>query len=100
MSEDLIAVTNWEKVEEADFYLSNDWLKDSMGYDDEQIKQIKDKSKNGELYIAYIVQAKNYAIYFQMDAHQIIVDEDFNEIVSCEGCVISNNHKKRIEWSY
>ena len=94
----MIGVTNWEKVEEDDFYLTDDWLKEQLGLEQVDIDEVRARAKNGNLYLAYVVSAVDYAVYSQMDAHQIIIDLDFNEVVSCESVVIDNTHDKRIEW--
>lgn len=91
---DTIIVTDWEKVEKDDFYLSKEWLEDAG---EEQMKEARRLQKEGKLYIAYEVGAVHYAIYTQMDASQVFIDSDGDIIMTCEGAVIGNDHKERWE---
>ncbi len=88
----LIIVSNWEKVEKDDFYLSEKWLKEE---DNICMKEAKRLQKKGNLYVAYIVDAKNYAIYSQMDANQVFINLDSDVILHCESAIIENNHTHR-----
>ena len=90
---DIIVVTNWERVSPDDFYLSREW-EESSGY---AVYGLKARAKRGELYIAYEVPAKSYALYVQMDASQIIIDREGNHVLSCESAVIGNEHKTKWE---
>lgn len=64
------------------------------------MKQAKAMQADGQLFIGYVVPAVNYVIYKQMDARQIFIDENGDEIMSCESEVIGNNHKEHFEYSY
>lgn len=87
---DYVMVTDWEKVEPDDFYLSDEWVENFSV----NAKELRQQAKEGNLYHAYIVGATNYLIYGQMDASHIIIDEDASEIISCEGEVIGNKHEE------
>ena len=93
----LILVSDWEKVEKDDFYLSDEW-KEREG--DLEVDKARDLQKENNLYAAYIVDAKNYALYSQMDADQVFINNDNDIILRCESCIINNNHKHRIEYDY
>ncbi len=69
--DDMVLVTDWAKVEADDFYLSSDWDDDA-----DQKKEAIKLQAEGNLYKAYIVSAKNYCIYAQMDAAQIFIDQN------------------------
>ncbi len=92
--QDYIAVTDWEKVDKDDFYLSKYWEKKAGKGN---IKQARKLQKEGNLFYAYIVPAVHYAIYTRMDAQGILIDSDGNEIVSCESAVIGNKHQEKWE---
>lgn len=92
----LIIVTDWEKVDADDFYLTDEWAKSE---DMERIEEARKLQKEGRLYFAYIVDAKNYAIYYQMDADCVYVDDDCNVMLSCESAIIGNSHEHREEYS-
>jgi hypothetical protein len=91
---DTIIVTDWELVERDDFYLSKEWAKNTSK---EEMKEARRLQKEGKLYIAYEVGAVHYAIFTQMDASQVFIDNDCNIVMSCESAVISNDHKERWE---
>lgn len=95
--EKLIIVTDWEKVEADNFYLSDDWTKHE---EKENIKSARKLQKENNLYLAYIVSPLSYAIYTQMDADQVFIDNDLNVILHCESAVINNDHQKRVEYEY
>lgn len=95
---DMIIVTDWDKVEPDDFYLSNDWL-DEIGSKSRQ-RELKKMAKDGELFEAFEVPAVSYALYSQMDAHQVYINHDGDVLLSCESEVIGNNHQRRWEASY
>lgn len=90
----LIIVTDWEKVDADDFYLSDDYIKE----DKENVKAARELQKKGELYQAYIVDAKNYAIYYQMDSQSVYVDSDCAVVLHCENSIIGNSHDHREEY--
>ena len=93
--ENLIVVTNWEKVEKDDFYLTDEWIEEAG---EKNIKLARKLQENNELYYAYIVDVKNYALYSQIDSHQILIDLGKNEIISCETEVIDTDHIDK--WEY
>jgi len=91
---DLIVVTNWEEVEKGSFYLSDDWMRE-VGK--ETIQKARKLQKEGDLFYAYIVGAKDFAIYGQMDSNEIFIDRDMNEVMSCETQVIDTEFTDRWE---
>ena len=93
----LILVTDWEKVEKDDFYLTSDLEENE---NKKRIKNAKELQKEERLYIAYIVKATSYAIYKQMDADKVFIDGDDNVILHCETATIDNDHGHRIEFNY
>ena len=93
----LIVVTDFEKVPEDDFYLSDEWAENCSI---DNIVELREMAKEGELFIAYVVDAKIYAIYHQMDASQIFIDFDNNEVMSCESAIIGNKHEDVWECDY
>ena len=93
---EMILVTNWERVEADDFYLSDDWKSESK----ERIKAAQKLQAEKNLYVAYIVPAVSYAIYTQMDAQQVFINNDMDVVLDCESVVIENKHDKRIEYNY
>ncbi len=98
MEEDnLILCTDWEVVEEDDFYLTDKWAKE-MDYDKEVMKEAREMAKNKKLYCGYIVDAKKYAIYYQLDASQVLINNDMDIIINCESSVIYNDMKKVISY--
>lgn len=94
--ENLILVSNWEKVEEDDFFLSDEWTQEEK----ENISKAQKLQKEGNLYVAYIVDAKDYALFTQMDADQVFINADGNIILRCKSAVITNKHDYRIEYEY
>lgn len=94
---DYVMVTDWEEVNADDFYLSEDWAKN---INSETLQQAKELQAIGELYFGYTVSAVNYVIYHQMDAGQIFIDSQGNEIMSCESAIIGNKHQDQFEYSY
>ena len=94
MSNDYIIVTDWEKVSDDDFYLSNEWSHSENKYT-ANIKKARKLQKNNELFYAYIVNASIYAIYRQMDASQVLVNDDCDVVINCESAIINNNHEHR-----
>ncbi len=87
----MIIVTDYDKVDIDDFYLTDEkWIKDN-GVDD--IEELRELAKKGELYYGYEVDAENYAIYKQMDSGQVFIDVDDTIRMICEGEVIGNSHK-------
>ena len=94
--EELILVSNWEEVDKDDFYLSKDWEKQEP----EQIIIARELQKENNLFVAYIVKATNYAIYKQMDASQVFINEDSDVILNCENEIINSDYEHRIEYKY
>ena len=90
--ENLILVTNWEKVEKDNFYLTDDWKENE---DIESIRNSRELQKDGNLYLAYIVNATSYAVYTEMDADQVFINSDAEIMLRCESAIIDNNHKHR-----
>jgi hypothetical protein len=89
-SQNEVIVTNWEKVEKNDFYLSKDWAKENA----DGVKAARKLQKEGNLFVAYTVPAVNYCVYRQMDAFQIFIDEEGNEIMDCESAIIEDKQKE------
>lgn len=89
---DMIIVTDWDKVDKDDFYLSNEWL-DEIGTKCRQ-KELKKMARNEELFLAYEVAAVAYAIYSRMDASQIFIDGDGDIVLDCESVMIGNSYRK------
>ena len=94
--DNLILVSNWEQVDKDDFYLTDEWKKRVDEEDTKTIIQARDLQRNGKLFIAYIVDAKNYAIYRHMDADQVFINSDSDIILHCESAIIDNKHDHRI----
>lgn len=89
----LIVVSNFEEITEDNFYLSDEWAENISASCDINIIELRKMAHKGELFEAYIVDAKNYALYHQMDAEEVIIDADGNVLVFCENVVIGNWHK-------
>ncbi|MDD5098597.1 MAG: hypothetical protein PHD31_02695 [Candidatus Pacebacteria bacterium] len=89
----LILVSNWEKVDKNDFYLSDKWNKKMGG-----VKEAKELQKNNDLFVAYIVEAKNYTLFSQMDASQVFINKDGDVILHCESAVIDDKHDFKTEY--
>ena len=96
--QDMILVTDWEEVDKDDFYLSAEWL-DEIGSKTRQ-RELKKMASNNELLVGYEVYAVSYAIYSQMDACQVFIDEDGAVMLRCENAIIGTAHKDRWEISY
>lgn len=88
---DMIVVTNWELVDEDDFYLSKDWA----NKEEKKYKHIKKLHKQAELFIAYEVPALSYALYNTMDAHKIFIDGSGNKVLDCESHIINNDFEEK-----
>ena len=91
----MILVSNWEKVDKDDFYLSDNW----KGEEKEKKEEAKALQEKDNLYLAYIVIAKSYALYSQMDAEQVFINSDGDVILHFPGesVVIDNKHDYKIE---
>lgn len=94
---DLIIVTNWEKVDKDDYYLSDNWASHE---DMENIQEARKLQKKGLLYVAYIIFAVDYAIFSQMDADQVFVNNECDIILHCETAIISNDHEHRQKFEF
>jgi hypothetical protein len=90
--DNLILVSNWEKVDKDDFYLSDNWNKE---IDNTEANKLQ---KHDNLYIAYIVDAVNFAIYTTMDSDQVFIDGDGNIVLRCETAVINNKMDYKIKY--
>lgn len=94
----LILVTDWDVAEKDDFYLNDkEWI-ENEGIDD-LVKIAIELQKEGNLYIGYIVNAVDYAIYTQMGADRVFIDDNSNVIIHCETTTIKNNHEHREEYN-
>ena len=93
--DDLMMVTNHEKVPIDDFYLSKAWEKEAGK---ENIKEARELAKKGELFYAYSVPCKSYALYVQMDAFQHLIDLEDEVVINCESTIIDNKHSSK--WEY
>ena len=63
---DYVIVTDWEKVDAADFYLTDkSWVKD---IEPDTLAKAKELQSNGNLRIGYIVPAVSYAFFTVMCA--------------------------------
>ena len=91
----MIIVSDWEKVQPHDFYLSSKWEKQE---DMKRIKEARRLQKEGQLYIAYVVDAKNYAVYRDMDSQQVFMNKDGDIVLNCETAIIGNSHEFRSEY--
>lgn len=92
-----VLVTNWEPVEKDDFYLSKAWGENGGK---ENVRRARKLQKEGNLFEAYIVPALSYVQYVQMDASQVFIDREGNEILSCESAIIGNKHETKWEYKY
>ena len=77
------------------FYLSDGWTEEAGK---EEIAKARKLQKEGNLYLAYIVKALDYALFGQMDADQVFIDKSFDVILRCEGALIDNKHSHKIEY--
>ena len=85
---DFIIVTDMEPVEKSNFYLSKEWEKNT---DKDTMRKARRLQRQGCLFVAYRVAAVTYAIYSQMDAGQIFIDDNKDEVMQCESEVIGND---------
>lgn len=92
MEKSLILVSDWEKVEKDDYYLSDEWAKKNEITNIKQIRQLQAEDK---LYLSYIVDATDYAVYRQMDSDLVFIDNDGEVMLYCETAIIGNNHYYR-----
>lgn len=97
---DMVLVTDWDKVDKDDFYLSDEWLTDNHHVSKSEAIKLRQMAEEGKLFEAYVVGASDYAIYGQMDAHQVLIDEDGDEVLSCESAVIGCDHQEVCEYKY
>jgi len=94
---DLIMATNWDLVEEDNFYLTKDWEENGGK---ENVEEARKLQKERNLFYGYIVEAKNYAIYNQMDSTEIFINEDGERILTGESQVIDSDYKHREEFNW
>ena len=97
--EDMLIVTNWDKVDPSDFYLTKVWF-NAQGIEKAERAKLRRMAKDGELFEAFEVPAVSYALYVQMDAHQIFIDHEGNHMLSCESAVIDRDHQDKWEMEY
>ena len=91
---DFIIVTNHDPVEKGNFYLTDeDWAKEYP----REVKKARRLQKEGKLFLAYRVAAVTFAVYSQMDAHEIFIDDENNTVMECESEVIDDNFSDRWE---
>ena len=87
----MIIVTDYEPVDIDDFYLTDEeWIKNN---NITNIEELRELVKAGRLYEAYEVEAECYAIYGQMDAGQVFIDDEDNILMVCESVVIGNKYQ-------
>lgn len=95
--EDLIIVSNWDEVDANDFYLSKEWEKTEGK---ESVKKARELQKESNLFEAFILPAKAYALYKLSDADKVLINRDGDTILHCEGAVIEcENHVYREEYN-
>jgi len=94
-----ILVSNFDKVEKENFYLTNEWGKKIYGRLDE-IKEARKLQEKGNLYYAYIVPALSFAIYWQMDAQEVFINSEMEVVLEGESSVIDTNFNNKIEYQY
>lgn len=94
--DNLILVTDWDAVDSGDFLLSDEWIENT---DEETMKEARELQKRNKLFYGYIVDAKNYAIYYQMDANEVLINDDGDVIIHGESHVIGNEHKHKEEYN-
>lgn len=94
---DYVLVTDYEKVEPDDFYLSDDWLKSECPCNMTP-EQVREMANEGNLFDAYVVSALNYCIYVQMDAGHVFIDADGDVILHCESAIIGNKHENCVQY--
>lgn len=90
--DDIIVVTDWEELNVDDFYLRDEWLVDTLKKTKEEAVKLRWMAKDGEIYEAYEVTAKSYALYSQMDANKIFIDCDGDYLFHGESAVINRGH--------
>ena len=89
---DMVIVTDWEPVEKDSFYLTNEkWVQNNGAEAQEAcLAALGDNN----LFVGYLVGAKTYLGYSQMDAQEVYINSDFEILMYCEGEVIGNKHKQ------
>jgi len=87
---DCVGMTDWEKVDEHEYYLSDDWLVKKMGsHTKKDARELRKRAKNGELYHGYLAPAMSVAVYKQFDAESIIITDNLDIVVHGESIVAS-----------
>lgn len=94
-----ILVTNYEPVENENFYLSDEWGQSNYGRLDE-VKEARESQNKNQLYYGYIVKAVDFAIYWQMDAQEVFINGDRDVIVQCESSFIDTEFSHKEEYEY
>lgn len=87
----IIVVTNHEKVEADNFYLTDEW-KDE---DKDRIEHARELQKEGKLYYAYLVKSVDYALYQQMDSDEVFIDNNDDIVLYCESQIIDNDYTSK-----
>lgn len=100
MVDEFILVTNWEVVDKDDFYLTKEWLKNNQDKTNEEIKELLREVNNKSVYYGYIVKAVDYAIYYQMDSQQVLINSNCEVLVECESSIIDNKHEYKELYEY
>lgn len=101
MDDKYIIVSNYEKADVDDFYLSDEWLGKEQDLTQEEAQKIRNEAKEGRLYEAYIVKALDFAIYWQMDAQKVIIGSDLDDVrVWCESSVIGTDFTYKQEYTF
>lgn len=92
---DMLLVTNWEEVDPDDFYLTDDWLIKCQGLTKNEARKLRKLAREKGLSIGYEVPATSFAIYVQMDAHQVLINDDGDVLVNCESEVIDTDFREK-----
>lgn len=88
-----IVVTDWEEIEVDDFYLSDEWISE-IGSKENQ-KELKEMAENNKLFEAFLVDGSDFAVFIQMDAHKVFINEDKEIMLHCESAVIDNDFEEK-----
>jgi hypothetical protein len=84
---DFIIVTDMDPVEKDDFYLSREWEEHT---DKPTMRKARKLQREGKLFVAFRAAALSYALYHQMDAEQIFIDDEKNKVMVCKSEIISD----------
>jgi len=91
---DMLVVTDHEEVDKDDFYLSSAWT-ENVGKD--VMREARKLQREGRLFVAYEVPAVSYALYSQMDARKVFINDSDDIVMQCEGEVIGNKFQEAWE---